>query len=332
MKKFKMVLISTVAFILSFTGCKNNNAALSTAVAYNNALLAGNFSTAYSYTNLTQYEFVTEDDFAAIYSADYFYKTEVPVNAEFIDGVMNITYKDKSVEQIPAEMSNNGYIFNMTDLLITDYEIPVLKGGKLYISNSEVGVQYIEYSDEVYDYYYVDLAPVIYDITISSDTFGSIDMKLNPLEEVVEASGVSNEVESEIISSFNQNLQAMYDLIESEPNSKRLQSLLPESYEDSDLFNEFQMQMKQNRNIDSKYTSYHDVNVIVEKQKDATSEMTAENVISIPCVITISWVIGEDYQYEYKYDITLDLTDKPDIGWKLYSDACVDELFNLKVR
>lgn len=333
MKKIALAVV-TLGLMASLTACNKDTTAYDTTVAYNSCLLNGDYASAYLYTNLTDYEFVSESNFETMITNDYMYTIANPSSAEYSadTGCINVTYSDKSTEQIPVIPSAGKYLFDLSDLLMTDYEIPVFKGSKLTISGIEVGPQYISYSDEIYDYYAVDLASDDYEIVVVSDAFGTVKSTINPLYTVYEANSISDEMSSEIINSFAKNLQSMYDLIEKEPSSKKLQELLPESYLDKDVFKDFQSKMIKNRNLEDRYTSYHDVKVIVEPQKNTSAEVVSEGVISIPLTIEISWIVGEDYNYADKWNITLDLVEKESVGWTLYSDACIDDLFELKVR
>jgi hypothetical protein len=109
----------------------------------------------------------------------------------------------------------------------------------------------------------------------------------------------------------------MYQLIEADAFTDEIKDYLPEEYSDRDLFDSFKKEVLKNRKLDEKYTSYHDVSITLEPQKDNVATTITSDTLSIPTIARMSWIVGEDYNYNAVYNINLTLKIDDNGDWRL---------------
>ena len=80
-----------------------------------------------------------------------------------------------------------------------------------------------------------------------------------------------------------------------------------------------QISILKNRKLDEKYTSYHDVKAALEMQKDKEPSTIDSSTIIIPVLARMSWIVGEDYEYNTNYNINLTLKIDDSGEWRLAS-------------
>jgi hypothetical protein len=316
MKRIKLLPIITSSLLL-FSGCSDKELKADANVFFY-AVNNEDYNTAYNYTDLSRYEFITPEEFWDAYiSYGYSAPQSNVKKVKEEDGYVEIIFENGNITNLPVVAYNGKLCYSFPDLYTTDVDITALSGSAITINGKEVSRSYVTGSDDVYDYYVIDaLANVDNEITITNALDASTQT-VNPEYNIVESSSVSSETSINALASFQSSLNRMYQLIEADAFTDEIKDYLPEEYSDRDLFDSFKKEVLKNRKLDEKYTSYHDVSITLEPQKDNVATTITSDTLSIPTIARMSWIVGEDYNYNAVYNINLTLKIDDNGDWRL---------------